>query len=953
MTGTEFRFVSSADSNLGLLTRDETYTTDEMDITATRVGSGNTLTLGLAGQNGINFYTAGVATATLSTSGAFTATGAITANNFITTGSTQTAALSASGEISTSAGVITSYSSTGGIVYAENTSTTIANSVFIGGFLFKNNDASANEPHYAGMTAVTSNIYGSMELQFFADRADYENTTPAIRLYADGADSASNTLDLEGITSIYDATSISGTGNLTMTGNAHELGAGSNQTVFLDFKSTVDAVIELDNSTKITIGSVLTSFTQDISTALGKYHYFGSTAQDTKIGTTLNGRLEFDVNGAGFITLDGLSSTHEVDIHKQLNLNSNNVVGVGTFTSSGLMTVTANSGAEGITVRGRSSDNISELTFANNAGSSNIGGIQARNTDMRLRTIGANPMLLMTDNTERGRLHSAGGLTMGLRSATYGLGADDSTSLWPNGMVTTTVYNHGDVQEPTDVQANGALSGYYSFISSGSVYVGCVEPNTVIYEYDPSDGSEKVFAVRGPEDTSTVTVVADRIYRTRNQPFVMHLTGDHSAMVPLAYTGQYFGFYTNRYTPDSVRFYAPDGGCTINVYLSNGIDSGTVNQTITLLPQEAKTTALTASSGYFVFEVIGGHVIASVTAPSGDRDILRPASRIRVFGDNSFGVSGDYEIFSGGGAANSSNRIVYSLDEPVIASKIGDGNGGDCLTGVPLQMLCDNYLIPHSVSGMSYVAVYPDTEIKTYYHNGTTWVLAESISLDTNILTGANDENGDMDSGGAGHINSGGRTIWVTGNKPFMASTNDPSDDEYELVGWLSKYQALATPEPRVMALSGGTQTDPAVTFENDDDTGIYRNADNKIGFTAGGTVRATIGTDGIVTSGNVTAYGSPSDIRLKENVERIADPIDKVKQLDGITFEYKKDGSRSTGLIAQQLLEVLPEVVYETDDLETGETHYAVRYGQVVGLLVEAVKELTQRIEELENGDN
>ena len=120
------------------------------------------------------------------------------------------------------------------------------------------------------------------------------------------------------------------------------------------------------------------------------------------------------------------------------------------------------------------------------------------------------------------------------------------------------------------------------------------------------------------------------------------------------------------------------------------------------------------------------------------------------------------------------------------------------------------------------------------------------------------------------------------------------------------------------------------------------------------GVERAHIDNAGnFVAEGNVTAYGSASDIRLKENIERIADPIDKVKQLDGITFDYKKDGSRSTGLIAQQLIEVLPEVVYEESDLDSGDTHYAVRYGQVVGLLVEAVKELTQRIEELENGNN
>lgn len=99
-------------------------------------------------------------------------------------------------------------------------------------------------------------------------------------------------------------------------------------------------------------------------------------------------------------------------------------------------------------------------------------------------------------------------------------------------------------------------------------------------------------------------------------------------------------------------------------------------------------------------------------------------------------------------------------------------------------------------------------------------------------------------------------------------------------------------------------------------------------------------GEDGdLITEGNVTAYGSPSDIRLKENIETIANAVEKVQNLDGVTFNYKKDGGRSTGLIAQQLQEVLPEVVYTAKDLE-GEEHLAVRYGNVVGLLVEAIKE-------------
>ena len=100
-----------------------------------------------------------------------------------------------------------------------------------------------------------------------------------------------------------------------------------------------------------------------------------------------------------------------------------------------------------------------------------------------------------------------------------------------------------------------------------------------------------------------------------------------------------------------------------------------------------------------------------------------------------------------------------------------------------------------------------------------------------------------------------------------------------------------------------------------------------------------------LIVTGNVTAYGSVSDIRLKENIEVIPDALEKVKKLDGVTFNYKKDGSRSTGLIAQQLQEVLEEAVYETADIETEETHLAIHYGNVVGLLVEAVKEQSAQI--------
>ena len=105
-----------------------------------------------------------------------------------------------------------------------------------------------------------------------------------------------------------------------------------------------------------------------------------------------------------------------------------------------------------------------------------------------------------------------------------------------------------------------------------------------------------------------------------------------------------------------------------------------------------------------------------------------------------------------------------------------------------------------------------------------------------------------------------------------------------------------------------------------------------------------------IICNGNITAFGNTSDIKLKENIEVIPHALDKVKQLKGVTFNYKKDGKVSTGLIAQDLEKVLPEAVYESSDIDNDEDkHLAIRYGNTVGLLVEAIKELEAKVKELE----
>lgn len=121
--------------------------------------------------------------------------------------------------------------------------------------------------------------------------------------------------------------------------------------------------------------------------------------------------------------------------------------------------------------------------------------------------------------------------------------------------------------------------------------------------------------------------------------------------------------------------------------------------------------------------------------------------------------------------------------------------------------------------------------------------------------------------------------------------------------------------------------------------------------LTVGNTTNGVrIGTNGtVIATGDITAFGSFSDIHRKENIEKIENALDKIEQISGYTFNYIGDDTRVAGVIAQEVQEVLPEVVYDTIDNQGNDTK-AVRYGNMMGLIIEAIKELRQEIETLKN---
>lgn len=100
---------------------------------------------------------------------------------------------------------------------------------------------------------------------------------------------------------------------------------------------------------------------------------------------------------------------------------------------------------------------------------------------------------------------------------------------------------------------------------------------------------------------------------------------------------------------------------------------------------------------------------------------------------------------------------------------------------------------------------------------------------------------------------------------------------------------------------------------------------------------------------GSVVAHSAGiSDKNLKENIEQVTDAISKVQQLNGYTFNYKKDGRAGAGIIAQEVEEVLPSAVQRTEILGYEGQHLVVEYDQLTALLIESIKELKAEIDEL-----
>ena len=101
--------------------------------------------------------------------------------------------------------------------------------------------------------------------------------------------------------------------------------------------------------------------------------------------------------------------------------------------------------------------------------------------------------------------------------------------------------------------------------------------------------------------------------------------------------------------------------------------------------------------------------------------------------------------------------------------------------------------------------------------------------------------------------------------------------------------------------------------------------------------------------AGDVIAASTAfSDERLKENINKIENPLKAIEQLNGVTYDWKANGKSSVGVIAQDVQKVFPDLVKEVQPLEGDEKRLTVNYDGLIGVLIEAVKDLSNQVNEL-----
>ena len=396
----------------------------------------------------------------------------------------------------------------------------------------------------------------------------------------------------------------------------------------------------------------------------------------------------------------------------------------------------------------------------------------------------------------------------------------------------------------------------------------------------------------------------------------------------------------------------------MNIDSSGNLRWGSANTAI-LDPSRNLTNIGTVSSTHFTSSAnINSTGVGGITVSAGRLGFDQPGTRSWTMG----AAAGDLNIYTGDG--NGALNLTNNLDLKFNSGIIQNYDSADCgivhprenLDGVPLEAGLAYYAFNHNTS------THPATESEfdtmertniTSFRQAGTFTNASAFTLSTDgylvefhgylLVTTAGDYRFGVSADDAVDLYIDGvRVADDYGGHGATGFFNDGSRTSiYLSVGYhklFARFEEVSGGDECQLGWNGGSGTTlSAIPAAN-----LYRGRDDNF-KNYGGT---TYGVGNLTMTGNVTAY---SDEKLKSDIQTLDGS--KVLEMRGVSFT--KDGVAGSGVIAQELEKVAPELVHDGE-------YKSVAYGNLVGYLIEAVKmqqeqinELKALIKEKDNGDH
>jgi hypothetical protein len=337
-----------------------------------------------------------------------------------------------------------------------------------------------------------------------------------------------------------------------------------------------------------------------------------------------------------------------------------------------------------------------------------------------------------------------------------------------------------------------------------------------------------------------------------------------------------------------------------SIMINAQITANTALQTAAIFrsTQGARTTYASASSNWLV-----GYENVSTNSFVIDNGV--GATKFRLTTDGNLFVSGTLNASQFNGNATTATRLATPV---AINGTSFDGSAAITITATtPQPLIRGTYLVGNNFNGSA----------------STTWGV-DATSNNVNEKVVVRDSSGNFSATTITANLTGNVTGNVTGNITGNAATAT---------------KLVASRNINGVGFDGTENiTIPINTTNNTDDTSGY------LVFTLGASGNQNTHTVNGVRINPLTRtisainFNSTSDITMKENIRPIENAIEKVKRISGVHFSWKDNGVNSIGVIAQEIEKVFPELVQEMDGVKS------VSYGNLIAVLIEAIKELDKR---------